>query len=107
MESLNRVQLRGRVGAVSEITVENSRTYRFSLCTEYVYRAKDGTAVVEATWHKVIVWTKNGERWEWLTKTAPVEVEGRLRQTRYTAKDGSERAALEVFASSVKPVTEG
>ena len=106
MEFINQVHLRGIVGTVREVTVDGRAHYRFSLCTEYLYRVNQGP-VVETTWHDVSYFAKQGERLDWLTKGAIVEAEGRIRMQSYHTPEGETRPICSVCVSSVKQVTEG
>ena len=102
MEFLNKIQLRGIVGAVREVAVESTKTYRFSLATEYCYRGVSGMPTVEVTWHNVVAFSSPGENWDWLQKGAKVEVEGRICNRKYVGSDGVERTVSEIRAHSLK-----
>ena len=86
MEQLNKIELRGNVGNVRVSDVGGHRVARFSLDTYFLYKGKDSEAVVETTWHK----------------GAPVYVTGRLRTSRFTGNDGTEKTVYEVVASKVE-----
>ena len=51
---INCVELRGAVGTVRINETGEGRIARFSLATNYVYRASDGMPVIETTWHSCI-----------------------------------------------------
>jgi single-strand DNA-binding protein len=104
MEQLNRIELRGTVGAVRNFDVGSKRLCRFSVATNYAYNSTNGMPVVETTWHQVVAWEGKGIETEGLKKGGGVEVTGRLRQMSYTAADGSQRTSYEVIASKVKPI---
>ena len=50
MEQLNRIEIRGNVGAVRLQVVGNSRVAKISVATNYVYKGRDGEPVIETTW---------------------------------------------------------
>ena len=57
MEQLNRIELRGNVGYVRLSRVgEDSQVVNFSVATTYVYKGRNGEAVMETTWHSVVMW---------------------------------------------------
>ena len=86
MEQLNKIELRGNVGNNKVQVVGDNQVARFSVATNYVFKGKDGTAVIETTWHTVVAWSGRGmpEDLNKITKGAPVYVTGRLRQQRFT-----------------------
>lgn len=101
MESLNRIELRGRVGNSQTTTVGETRVCRFSVATNYAYRGRGNEPVLETTWHQVVSWEKDGQLTE--PKSGDiVEVTGRLRANRYTGADGFDHTSYEVIASEVK-----
>lgn len=100
--SINRVELQGRVGTVRIQPVGDSVVAFFSLMTEETLTAADGAVLIEAAWHNVTAWEDKDVCIDGVTKGSLVHVEGRLRNSRYTAADGSERVFTEVIASSLK-----
>lgn len=100
MEPLNKIELRGNVGNIRLAEVGNGRVANFSLATNYLYKNKDGEHTVETTWHNIVAWDIKGmPDLRKIQKGSPVYVCGRLRQTRYTGSDGTERQTYEVIAS--------
>lgn len=100
MEQLNRIELRGNVGNVRISTVGSSQVARFSLATNFMYKTKDGEAVVETTWHNIVAWAGKGmPDFNRISKGVPLYVCGRLKSSKYTAGDGTERQIYEVIAS--------
>ena len=103
MEQLNRIEIRGNVGAVRLQVVGNSRVARISVATNYVYKGRDGEPVIETTWHYVSAWEgKNIPDLTTIHKGDKVYVVGRLRSQRYTAADGTERTTYDVLASKLQ-----
>ena len=100
MEQLNRIELRGNVGNARVQTVGDNEVVHFSLATNYAYKGKDGTPVIETTWHSVVAWSGKGmPEFRKINKGSCVYVTGRLRSQKYTLSDGTERQAYEVIAS--------
>lgn len=108
MEQLNRIELRGNVGNVRISNVGNSQVARFSLATNFMYKSKDGEGVVETTWHNIVAWSgKNMPDFSRIGKGTPVYVCGRLRSSKYTAGDGTERQIYEVIANKMSIEEDG
>lgn len=105
MEQLNRVQLRGIIGTVRTTNISGSLCARFSVATNYAYKAKDGTAVIETTWHNVSAFSSDKScDLSSLSKGDKVEVTGRITNQRYVGEDGVDRTCCEVRASSVRKI---
>lgn len=100
---LNRVELRGNVGSVHRTKTGDIETIRFSLVTNYVYKAKDGNPVIETTWHNIVVWQgRNMPDLGRLDKGIGVYLTGRIRSSKYTAADGSEKTGFEIIAAEIE-----
>ena len=98
-QQLNRIEIKGNVGAVRLQVVGNSRVAKISVATNYVYKGRDGEPVIETTWHYISAWEgKNMPDLTTIYKGDKVSVTGRLRSQRYTASDGTERTAYDVLA---------
>lgn len=103
MEQLNRIELRGNVGNIRISEVGESRVARFSVATNFIYKGKDNEGVVETTWHNVVAWSGKGmPDFTTITKGAPVYVTGRIRTSRFTGSDGTEKTVYEVVASKIE-----
>lgn len=102
MEQLNRIELRGNVGNIRISEVGESKVARFSVATNFIYKGKDNEGVVETTWHNVVAWSGKGmPDFTAITKGAPVYVTGRIRTSRFTGSDGTEKTVYEVVASKI------
>lgn len=104
MQQLNKVQLCGNVGNNIYLnTVGARRVIRFSLATNIGYRASDGTSLTETTWHSVTAWEDEGELPDLslIQKGMPLEVTGRIRNSKYTGSDGVEHYSYEIIASKI------
>lgn len=105
MEHLNRIELKGTVGSVQVRTVREESVTLLTVATNYVYKAIDGSHVIETTWHNVTAWkdaeTEDAEN---LKKGDEVHILGRIRQQKYVATSGEERSSYNVLASYVKRI---
>lgn len=104
MEFLNKIELKGVVGNASHNKVGNTNMVRFSVCTEYAYNGKDGGAVIDVTWHNCTAWESDKNKISNITKGAFVHIIGRVRNTRYTASDGTERTISEILVNEVETI---
>ena len=103
--SINRVELQGRVGTVRVQSLDGQMVSNFSLLTEHHYVLKDGShAVCESCWHNVVAFEGGEVDTTGLTRGSVVHLSGRLRNSRYTAADGSERMFMEVIAAALRVV---
>ena len=97
----NKIQLIGRVGTDPEMRFTPSGKPVTSFRLAVNRRRREGEAE-EADWFGVICWERLAEiADQYVTKGAPVFVEGRLMVRRYTAKDGSQGTAVEVVANEL------
>ena len=107
MEQLNRIELKGNVGSVRITEAGSGKVARFSLATNYLYQAKDGSGTVETTWHNIVAWEGRGiPDLSVIEKGCPLYVCGRVRSTRYTASDGTEKTSFEVVASRISRISD-
>lgn len=103
MEYINKIELQGRVGTLRTNTVNGTMVANFSLATEALYKNRDGSGVSETTWHNVVAWS--GKEMPDLTRISvgtPLYVSGRMRATKYTAADGTDKYFYEVMANRIK-----
>ena len=107
MEHINRIELQGRVGTVRTNTVNGTMVANFSIATDFLYKNRDGAGVSETTWHNVVAWnSKDMPDLSRLCVGMPVYVCGRIRTTKYTAADGSEKHYNEVMANRIRFIAE-
>jgi single-strand DNA-binding protein len=105
MASFNRIMIVGYLGRDPEIryTPQGQAVCNFSIAT--TERRKDNTGELQdlTTWFKITVWGRQAEvANQYLSKGKQVYVEGRLRQTEYTDREGMKRTTLEVNATDVQ-----
>lgn len=100
------VTLVGNISASPELryTPSGQSVASFSLATNRVWVDAGGTKQTKTIWVRVTCWRKLAETAaQYLTKGAKVLVIGELEEPRaYTAKDGTQRASLEVTAHNIK-----
>lgn len=105
MASFNKIMIVGYLGRDPEIryTPQGQPVCNFSVAT--TERRKDNTGEYQdlTTWFKITVWGRQAEvANQYLSKGKQVFVEGRLRQTEYTDREGTTRTTLEVNATDLQ-----
>jgi len=104
-KTVNKVELNGFIGINPEIKkLESGKTYtRFSLATSESYKDKKGEWVKDTTWNNVVVWnndeTPDSKE---LKKGSRVQVIGRLKNRKYTDKQGLVRYISEIIANKLE-----
>lgn len=102
MEQLNKIEIRGTIGSVYVKDFGNTKVANISVATDFCYTTKDGSAVIETTWHYVTAWEgKDIQNLNQLKKGSYIHVIGRLRNRKYTTADGIERIVYDIVASKV------
>lgn len=101
MEELNRVELKGRIGAVQLTKLSETSVARLSVATNYAFKDSNNNPVIECTWHFVVIWegkAASKETLESLAKGDAVHIVGRIRNRRYTDSEGCEKEFSEIVA---------
>jgi single-strand DNA-binding protein len=105
MDYINKIELQGKVGTVRSNVVNGSRVVNFSLVTDYLYKTREGNPVSEATWINIVAWEgKDNLNMEQIAKGATVNVQGRIRSTKFEGADGNEKQLYEVFANRLRVI---
>ena len=104
MASFNKIIIVGYLGRDPEIryTPQGDAFCSFTVAT--TERRKDNTGEMQdvTTWFRVTAWRRTAELAnQYLSKGKQVYVEGKLRQSEYTDRDGNRRNSLEVTASEI------
>lgn len=102
MEMLNKVQLKGFVGNVRTYPIGNTSAVRFSVATDYSFVSRDGTPVIETTWHNCIAFSDTISDAGKLKKADNVDLSGRIRVQRYTDANGNDKTAYEIVVNYLK-----
>lgn len=107
MDYINRIELQGRVGTVRTNVVGDNMVANFSLVTEYLHKTRDGGAANETTWHYVVAWDgRDMPDLNLITKGTAVNITGRVRASRYTSAEGTEKQFNEVVAHRIRILDE-
>ena len=105
MASVNKVIIIGHLGADPELKFTQGGEHPYctlSVACNRVWRDDAGEKQEEVEWVRVVLWRRQAEvAAEYLTKGAPVYVEGRL-QTRSWEEDGQKRYMTEVVAQQMQ-----
>lgn len=105
MEYLNRIQIRGTVGAIRLYNVGGTTVANFSVYTESPSKTAEGVVLREYAWHQVVCTQKDSSfNLIGLYRGQFVYVEGRLRQMKYTNAAGEEKVFCEIVASKLEEV---
>lgn len=105
MASLNKVQLIGNIGADPETRYAPSGDCitNIRLATTETWKDKDGQKKEDTEWHRVVFFKKLAEvAGQYLTKGAPVYIEGRIKTRKWQNKDGVDQYTTEIHASEMK-----
>lgn len=107
MESINKIEIQGVVGSVRLNTIFDEQVANFSVATTMMYKNKQGDVIAETTWHNVVVCgSKTSADLTKIEKGSNVHVIGRLRQTKYTDINGTEKLFYEIIANDFQFVEE-
>lgn len=96
---MNRVQLVGRLGHAPLMSQSaHGPVANFSIATNETWTDRETGAKSEHTeWHQVVCFDRNAEiAGTYLAKGSQVMVEGRLRATQWTDKDGREQKGVQL-----------
>jgi len=102
---MNKIELKGVVGNVRLQDFPDRTLARLTLATNYAYKDKDGTAVIETAWHNIVA--REGRSIHDLSKIekgARLHVVGRMRYQKYVGSDGTERVSAEVVANKLEAI---
>ena len=103
--SFNKVILVGNLGRDPELryTPQGTPVCNFSVATSEKRKDKTGEMTETTTWFKVTLFGRQAETAsQYLVKGKPVYIEGRLKLSEWTDKDGKTRATLEVTATDMQ-----
>ena len=103
-KSLNRVELKGRIGQDARIlkTDNGGMAARFTVATNELIKNRDDSYREEATWHNIVAWTRKGmPDFQLLRKGTFIELEGKIRYSKYTSATGEEKNITEIVAQKI------
>ena len=105
MASLNKVLLMGNLTRDPEVrhTPKGTAVGDLAMAINMTYKAQDGTEKEEVCYVDVVVWGRQAETCrEYLTKGAPVFVEGRLQLDQWEGPEGEKKSRMRVRADRVQ-----
>lgn len=107
IQEKNYVNIIGRVGNIKISNGKDWKCARMSIATSFIYKDKQGAIVEEVTWHSVTAFEgEHCRNLEQIQKGTAVNIEGRLRNVRYTDQTGRDTYMTEIAASSISVVEE-
>lgn len=107
MEFLNKIEVQGVVGNTHTQVIGNTRSVRFSLLTEGVYKSSDGTLVVESTWFNCTAFEGEAIKdTSIVVKGAGLHITGRLKVRQYTDANSRDVRIYEVICKTIEKVGE-
>lgn len=101
MENLNRVELRGVVGNVRVQNAADRKVYHVALATSRAYKDRNGNAIIETTWHQIVLWDNFADLSK-IEKGTKLYVCGRIRNQKYTNSADEPRQVFEVVANKMQ-----
>lgn len=106
MASINKVIIVGNLGRdpESRYSPNGEQVTRVSIATTDARKDRQtGERVENTEWHRVVFFGKLAEiAGQYLKKGSQVYVEGRLRTSKYTGKDGVERYSTDIIAEQMQ-----
>jgi len=110
MASLNKVFLMGNLTRDPEVrhTPKGTAVGDLAMAINLTYRAQDGTEKEEVCYVDVVVWGRQAETCrDYLSKGAPIFVEGRLQLDQWEGPEGEKKSRLRVRADRVQFLSRG
>ena len=110
MASLNKVFLMGTLTRDPEVrhTPKGTAVGDLAMAINLTYRAQDGTEKEEVCYVDVVVWGRQAETCrDYLSKGAPIFVEGRLQLDQWEGPEGEKKSRLRVRADRVQFLSRG
>ncbi len=104
MRGLNLVQIMGNLGSDPEMryTPTGRAVTRFRVAVNRRWRDADGQLQERVDWFRVVLWGRQAEvANQYLSKGAPVYVEGRLENRSFEGNDGQTRYITELIGRNL------
>lgn len=95
----NRVQLIGNLGTAPEVKTlaGGKKVAKLVIATNETYKNQKGEKVTETTWHNLTAWGSHADFAEkFLEKGAEIAIDGKLKHSNYTDKEGIKRYITEI-----------
>lgn len=104
---MNKAIIIGNLGADPE-SIANGKGCRFSVATNEKWTDKSGNKQEHTEWHRIVCWGSLAENClKYLSKGRQAAVEGSIRTSDYTDKEGVDRKSREIKAYSVEFLSGG
>ena len=104
--TINKVELRGRIGTVRIQSIGDRLVANFSLCTEKHHQDPEGNNLIECCCHHIVVYDGKGINLGGLSRGVLVHLTGSLRHNKYTDASGNERVFTEILATTMNVINE-
>ena len=104
MRGLNRVMIIGNLGQDPEMryTPSGKPVTTFSVAVNRTWKTPDGERHEETEWFNIVAWDGLAETCkQYLSKGAPVYVEGRLQTRKWDDQEGKKHSRTELVASGM------
>lgn len=104
MSALNKVMLIGHLGRDPELryTTEGAPVATFSMATSESWNNKGGERKEHTEWHNIVAWNNLADiAKKYLAKGRQVFVEGRIRSSEWTDREGNKRKKVEIIATGI------
>jgi len=102
---MNHVTLIGRLGKDPEVKTTSGGTSigRLNLATTDREKDKDGNWTDATEWHRITLFGKDADNAaKYMHKGDQVAIQGRIKTTKYTGKDGVEKTSTEILCSRME-----
>lgn len=99
MEFINKIELAGIVGQVSESTYAPG-VKRFSLMTQKSYYSEGGHAIVNHTWFQCVI-SENIKGYDKVKPNAEIHLNGEVKLYTYTTSAGEDRGSYEILVKEL------
>ena len=103
--SVNKVILVGRLGKDPETryTSGGQAVCHFSMATDESFKSRSGERQKRTEWHRITIWGKQAEiAQQYLKKGAQIYLEGSIRTSEWTDKEGQKKTSYEINASTFR-----
>jgi single-strand DNA-binding protein len=103
--SVNKVILVGNLGKDPETryTSGGQAVCHFSLATSETFKDRAGERQKRTEWHRIVVWGKSAEiAQKYLKKGSQIYLEGSIRSSEWTDKEGQKRTSFEINATNFR-----
>lgn len=106
MKSKNYIELIGYIGSVDTKTFDNGKIVNAKLATTERYNDREGNQQENTTWHRLTFIGKFADLADkYVQKGDPLQVEGRIRNRKYTTQDGNEVSVTEIIVTDMRLLT--